>query len=175
MIFDLFLASPTMKPRLRARSPRPLALCALAFAAAALAVEAGAADKPPAAAKKSADAILTPEQLRECLAQQSRRDQATESALKVKATIAAENAALVRSGTALNEEAATLDRTSQDAVNAYNAKVDERDRQIAAYEQKLAAYNKEAEAVQALSDAYAKACGNRRYDDRDLADIQRKK
>jgi hypothetical protein len=174
MIFAPFLASSTMKPRPRVRSPRPLVLCALVVAA-AVAPDAGAADKPRAAAKKSADAILTPEQLRECLAQQSRRDQATESALKVKAALAADKAALERSGAALSEEATTLDRTSEDAVNAYNAKVDERDQQIAAYEQKLAAYNKDAESVQALTDAYAKTCGNRRYDDRDLADIQRKK
>ena len=93
----------------------------------------------------------------------------------MKTEIAADKAAIDRSGTTLSEEATTLDRTSEDAVNAYNAKVDERNKQIEAYEAKAAAYNKEAEAVQALNDAYAKSCSNRRYDDRDLNDIQRKK
>ena len=70
---------------------------------------------------------------------------------------------------------ATLDKTSEDAVAAYNARVDERNKQIETYEAKVAAYNKDAEGVRALVDEYAKSCANRRYDDRDLADIQRKK
>jgi hypothetical protein len=165
-----------MKPHPHDRSPRRLALCtAAAVLAAVVAADAGAADKQRTPAKKSADAILTPDQLRECLAQQSRRDQATDAALKAKADVAADKAAIERSGAALSEEATTLDRTSEDAVNAYNEKVDERNKKIESYEQKVAAYNKDAASVQALSDAYAKTCGNRRYDDRDLADIQRKK
>jgi hypothetical protein len=162
-----------MKPHLPASFARRIALCAAAGAL--VAAGAGAADKTRPPAKKSADAILTPAQLRECVAQQAKRDQATEAALKAKAGIAAEKAAIDRSGSALSEAATTLDRTSVDAVDAYNAKVDERNQQIAAYEAKVAAYNKDADNVQALTDAYAKTCGNRRYDDRDLADIQRRK
>jgi hypothetical protein len=161
----------TLQPN---RSVRRAARC-IAVAALVVAASAGAADKPRAPAKKNADAILTPTQLRECLAQQSKRDQATDAALKTKAEIAADKAAIDRSGTSLSEEATTLDRTSPDAVAAFNAKVDERNRQIEAYEAKVAAYNKDADNVQALTDAYAKTCGNRRYDERDLADIQRKK
>ena len=131
-----------------------------------------AASPPPAAAKTP---LLTPEQLRDCLDKQTRRDKATNAALKTKADVAAAKAAIDRSGNALSEEATTLDRTSEDAVNAYNAKVDDRNKQIEAYEAKAAAYNKEAESVQALNDAYAQTCSNRRYDDRDLSDIQRKK
>lgn len=136
---------------------------------------AAAADKARTPAAKKADAILTPEQLRDCLTQQGRRDKATDAALKVKSEIAAEKAAVDRSGTELSEGAASLDRTSEDAVNAYNAKVDERNRRIDAYEQRVAAYNKDAEALQTMNDAFVKSCGNRRYDERDLADIQRKK
>jgi hypothetical protein len=149
------------------------------FVATALAVllvgGAGAADKSKAAATKKSDAVLTPEQLRDCLDKEARKNKATDAALKAKADIAADKAMIDRSGTALGEEATTLDRTSEDAVNAYNAKIDERDKQIAAYEAKVAAYNKDAADVQALSDAYAKSCSNRRYDDRDLSDIQRNK
>ena len=135
---------------------------------------AAAAEKARTTATKP-DAILTPAQLRECLAQQGRKDKATEAALKTKGEIASEKAAIDRSGTALSDEATTLDRTSEEAVEAYNAKVDERNKRIEAYEAKVAAYNKDAEAVQAMSDAHAKSCGNRRYDDRDLADIQKKR
>ena len=121
------------------------------------------------------DAILTPDQLRDCVAQEQRKTKATDAALKAKAEIAADKAEIDRSGTALAQESGTLDRTSEDAVDAFNAKVDERNRRIEAYEAKVAAYNKDAEAIQAMDDAYNKSCANRRYDDRDLADIQRKK
>ena len=89
--------------------------------------------------------------------------------------IAAEKAEIDRTGTSLAEaQAPTLDRTNAEAVDAYNAKV-ERDKRIETYQAKVAEYNKEAEGVLATKDAYAKACENRRYDDRDLNDLQRKK
>ncbi|HZW72137.1 MAG TPA: hypothetical protein VFF43_01265 [Caldimonas sp.] len=142
------------------------ALCALAAAAVA-------ADKAKPAAKP--DAIMTPAQLKDCLDKQQRRDKATDAALKTKGEINAEKAAIDKSGTELSDAATTLDKTSEDAVNAFNDKVDERNKQIEAYEAKVAAYNRDAEGVRALGDEYAKSCANRRYDDRDLADIQRKK
>ena len=160
---------------------RPLALHSLRVTLLALgtavsfAGSAVAADKakPVPVAKK--DAILTPEQLRDCLAQEQRKSKATDAALKTKAEIAAEKAEIDRSGDALAAESGTLDRTSQDAVDAFNAKVDERNQRIEAYEAKIAAYNKDAAEIQAMADAYNKSCGSRRYDDRDLMDIQRKK
>jgi hypothetical protein len=165
-----------MKPAALLDRPCRVALVAIAVTTMLVAGAAGAADKAKSQpVKKSGDAILTPEQLRDCLEKQTRRDKATDAALRTKADVAAAKAAIDRSGNALSEEATSLDRTSEDAVNAYNAKVDERNKQIEAYEAKVAAYNKEAESVQALSDAYAQTCSNRRYDDRDLGDIQRKK
>ncbi|HEX4235469.1 MAG TPA: hypothetical protein VH041_14330 [Caldimonas sp.] len=157
--------------------PRALngALAATALAAMLVAGGAGAADKTKPASTKKSDAVLTPEQLRDCLDKEARKNKATDAALKAKAEIAAQKAEIDRSGAALGDEATTLDRTSEDAVNAYNEKIDERDKQIAAYEAKVAGYNKDTEAVRALEDAYAKTCSNRRYDDRDLSDIQRSK
>ena len=151
----------------------PTLRTALAVALCALAAAAVAADKSKPAARP--DAVLTPAQLKDCLDKQQRRDRATDAALKSKADIAADKAVIDKSGSELSDAATTLDKTSEDEVNAYNAKVDERNRKIEAYEAKVAAYNKEAEGVRALGDDYAKSCANRRYDDRDLADIQRKK
>jgi hypothetical protein len=144
-------------------------------AAVALLGSAAAADKTKPAPAPKKDAILTPEQLRDCVAQEQRKTKATDAALKAKAEIAADKAEIDRSGTALAQESGTLDRTSEDAVNAFNTKVDERDKRIEAYEAKVAAYNKDTEAIQTMDEAYNKSCANRRYDDRDLADIQRKK
>jgi hypothetical protein len=162
---------PPMKPNVTLPPPLRAALAAAALCA--LAGAAGAADKSKPATKP--DAIMTPAQLKDCLDKQQRRDKATDAALKTKSEINAEKAAIDKSGTELSDAATTLDKTSEDAVNAYNDKVDERNKQIEAYEAKVAAYNKDTEGVRALGDEYAKSCANRRYDDRDLADIQRKK
>jgi hypothetical protein len=152
---------------------RPAAI-GLAFAA--LASAGAAADKkpapPPAAAKT---AILTPAQLRECVTQKEKLGKDTDAALKAKAAMDADKAQIDRSGKALEDEATTLDRTSADAVAAYNVKVGERNGLIEAYQAKVASYNTQAENVLAAKDAYEKACADRRYDDRDLLDIQRKK
>ena len=160
-----------MKPNVTLPTPLRAALAAAALCV--LVAAAGAADKSKPAAKP--DAIMTPAQLKDCLDKQQRRDRATDAALKTKAEIAAEKAAIDKSGTELSDAATTLDKTSEDAVNDYNAKVDERNRRIETYEAKVAAYNKDAEGVRALENEYAKSCAGRRYDDRDLADIQRKK
>ena len=164
-------AVPLMNPNVT--SPTSLRAALAAAALCALAAAAVAADKAKPAAKP--DAIMTPAQLKDCLDKQQRRDRATDAALKTKGEINAEKAAIDKSGTELSDAATTLDKTSEDAVNAFNDKVDERNKQIEAYEAKVAAYNKDAEGVRALGDEYAKSCGNRRYDERDLADIQRKK
>jgi len=162
-------ARSAMKPNVML----PTLRTALAVALCALAAAAVAADKSKPAARP--DAVLTPAQLKDCLDKQQRRDRATDAALKTKGEIAAEKAAIDKSGAELGDALATLDKTSEDAVAAYNARVDERNKQIETYEAKVAAYNKDAEGVRALVDEYAKSCANRRYDDRDLADIQRKK
>jgi len=53
-------------------------------------------------------------------------------------------------------------------VIARNTKVD-------TYRARAEAYNVEADRVLATKDAYEKACANRRFDDRDLSDLQKKK
>jgi len=141
-----------------------------------LAPAAHGADKkaaPPPAAPKTP--LLTQEQLRDCLAQKDKVAKETEAAVKSRAEVDAQKAEIDSSGKALADEATTLDRTSQDAVTAYNAKVVERNAKVDAYKAKAEAYNVEADRVLATKDTYEKACANRRYDDRDLSDVQKKK
>ena len=121
------------------------------------------------------DAILTPAQLQECVHQKERLHAQTDDALKDKAAIEADKAEIARLGTSLAEERATVDRTSEAAVDAYNAKFDQRDKLIETYESRVNAYNLKAEAVKATKEGYEKSCENRRYDERDLNDIKRKK
>ena len=167
--------TPSMNTVFRALGAR-LAVPLLA-ALLAVAGGAGAAEKArkDATATPSGGSILTPAQLRECLAQKQQLHSQTDHALKDKAAIEADKAKIARTGTSLGEQSATLDKTSAEAVDAYNAKVDERDKLIDSYQAKVTAYNLKAEAVKVTKEAYEKTCENRRYDERDLNDVKRKK
>ncbi len=139
---------------------------------------------PAAAAEKARDAtapkppeqrVLTPAQLKECNDQEARVQAMTSAAVKSKAEIAAEKAEIDRSGTAITDELATLDRTSADAVDGHNAKAEMRDKRIDAYQARVAAFNTDAEGLQEKRASYVKACDRRRYDERDLPNASKKK
>lgn len=163
----------TLTP-LRAASRRAapvFALLVALVATAALGAEKKAA--PPPTAPKTP--LLTPEQLRDCVTRKEKLAKDTEAVVQAKAAINADKAEIDRSGAALEEEAKTLDRSSDEAVSSYNAKIIERNGRVDAFKAKATAYNTDAEAVLAAKDGYEKACSNRRYDERDLNDLQRKK
>jgi hypothetical protein len=166
-------------PLSRRAASSPFAVCAVLWAGVLLAGLASAADKPrpaaSAAATKDTTPVLTQAQLRDCMTQKERLQQDTASALKTKVEVDAMKAEIDSTGDALSTEATTLDRTNADAVSVYNAKVGTRNALIDTWQAKVAAYNKDAEGVQATKETYARACENRRYDDRDLNDLQKKK
>jgi hypothetical protein len=156
----------------------PLLIALLAVAGLAAIPAAQAADKPaakPAVAPPAKTPLLSPAQLQACVTQKERLQAQTDDALKDKATIEAEKAEIARMGTSLAEELPTLDRTSEVAVNAYNAKVGERDKLIDSYQARVAAYNTKADAVKTTKESYEKQCENRRYDERDMEDLKRSK
>jgi hypothetical protein len=151
-------------------------LAALAIAVLLVPLAQGADKKSaPSAAPAPKMSILTPAQLQDCIARKDKLGKDTEAAVKTKGALAADKAEIDSTGTALTQDGASLDRTSADAVSAYNARVLERNSRIDAYQARVAAYNVDAEAILAAKEAYEKACANRRYDDRDLLDLQRKK
>lgn len=153
-------------------------ILALSFAGATFAQEKSQPRSPVkgAAPARSATSVLTPAQLRDCLGQRDRLHKQTETALAAKAKIAAEKAEIDRVDAELTSEKAALDQTSEAAVTAFNAKVTQQDAVAAALEAKAKAYNLQAEEVQATRSAYERsACENRRYDERDLDDLKRKK
>jgi hypothetical protein len=157
----------------RLRRSFPLLVCLVAAATTVNAAE-------PARNAASAPAprtppLLTPAQLRDCMTTRDRLHAQTDDALKEKAAVEADKAEITRSGVSLGEQVATLDKTSAEAVDTYNAKVEARDKLIDSYQARVAAYNVKAEAVQATKDGYEKACELRRYDERDLNDLKRKK
>jgi hypothetical protein len=162
----------------RFASPRSSLLRILVAAAAVLAAVPAAegADKARnAPATKPKDPVMSQAQLRECLAKKETLGQRNEAALKAKADIVAAKAEIDRTGAENAAAQATLDRTKKEDVDAFNAKVLARNALVEDYQARAATYNKDVEDIQTMQDSYSSACSNRRYDDRDLADIQRGK
>jgi hypothetical protein len=124
--------------------------------------------KPASFGKGKADGpLLTRAQLRECLAQQGRVRAMSEATLKLQTALDAEKADITRLGAALTDKRAALDRTSADAVQAYNAEALARDQLIDAYNTRTPEFNTKVDALQAERDAFTKNCENRNYDEED--------
>jgi len=137
-----------------------------------------AADKPretkPAAAKPT-PVLLSPAQVRECLAQQQSLRSRADDAERKQAALTASKAEIDRLGTTLKEQLDSLDRTSADAVAAYNAQAAARDKMIDQYQEGVPAFNTEVEALKADRVVHAKTCENKRYDENDEIMIRKGK
>ena len=154
------------------------ALLALWLTAALVTHAAHAADKPKEASfgkGKASGAFLTREQLRGCIAQQTRLAQQDAELQKDQAALAAAKAEIASSGDALKLELAALDRTSADAVTAYNERAAARDKSIDEYEARVPGFNERAEAGRAAREAFGKGCDNRRYFEDDEIAIRKGK
>ena len=140
---------------------------------------ASAADKPKKESSfgggKPAGAFLTKEQLRACLAQQSRVAQQDGAMQKEQAALTGTKAEFARSGEALKGKLDALDRTDVQAVAAYNDEAQTRDKQIDDYQAGVTAFNTRVEALAAERDAFGKACSNRRYFEEDEIAIKKGK
>jgi hypothetical protein len=158
---------------------RAVALGALLLVSAAAASAQGSSTAPSASARsggaKGASAILTPAQLRSCMDQKERLRKQGETAASAKAQIDAQKADIERMEAELAAEAPRVDRTSEEAVNAFNADVGRRDRLLETYQTQVDAYNAQAREMQSTKTAHEKSCENRRYDERDLDDLKRRK
>ena len=137
-----------------------------------------AADKPKEASfgkGKSSGAFLTREQLRGCIAQQTRLAQQDAELQKDQAALGAAKAELASSGAALKPELEALDRTSAEAVNAYNERATARDQRIDDYEARVPRFNERVEAARIEREAFSKGCDNRRYFEDDEIAIRKGK
>ncbi len=115
--------------------------------------------------------VLTREQLRECVAQQSRIAASHAEAVKAHATLGAEQAQLEELGKQLASQAGAVDLNNVDAVAAYNAKVLARQQQADAYAAKAAAVEAQGAALQTRQTEFLKGCDNRRFDPKDAAAV----
>ena len=164
---------------------RTASLAAVLALVSSLAV--GQTSPPPARPKPAAagaaktastsptDRVLSQAQLRDCLDQQTRVEADAAGAEREREAIESLKGGLKDSGTALDGALATLDRSDPVAVDAYNGRVKEREERIGAYESRVAAFNGRVDSIRAARETFVRSCGNRRYDTRDLDDLNRAK
>ncbi|MEP7058670.1 MAG: hypothetical protein ABI809_12955 [Caldimonas sp.] len=160
------------------RNARRIAGAVFVAAGLGAAMQVAAADKPREASfgkAKPGGLLLTPAQLRACLDQQEQLHTRTAETVKDHAAFSADKVEIERLTAALKEQAVTLDRTSADAVAAYNAQVETRDKLLDKYQGGVPAFNEKAEALKAEQAAFAKACENRRYEENDEIAIRKGK
>ena len=151
--------------RTMTRPNRLQCLCVMALLCAAVSQ---AADKPASFGKgKATGPLLSRAQLRECLAQQGRLQTLSADASKLQAGMAADEAEIKRLDAAHKEKFVSLDRTSAEAVAAYNTESQQLDKLIDAYNANTPAFNAKVEALQAERTSFAKDCDNRNYDEKD--------
>ena len=157
-------------------TPRTHPLHLLLAAALMLAANADAADKPASFGKgKATGPLLTRAQLRECLAQQGRIVALSEEAQKLQTGLAADKAGIAQLDAAHKDKLAALDRTSAEAVEAYNGEALLLDKMIDDYNGRTPAFNAKVDALKAERDSFAKGCDNRNYDESDEAAIRKGK
>jgi hypothetical protein len=148
----------------------------LALAATLLCAPTGRAAEPLKSSSfgtgKAAGPLLTRAELRDCMTLNERIRTRSEEAAREVALLEKERAELRQSGEDLKALLETLDRTSADAVEQYNARAGARDRAIDALEARANEYNARAETLVADRAAFAKRCENRRFDERDETAIR---
>lgn len=116
---------------------------------------------------KGSGPLLTRAELRQCLTQQDSLRKSDELLRRERQALDEEKSELVRLGAELKEQLAALDRSSQVAVDQYNARAAARDQRIDALEARMAPFNTRVEAIGSERAAFSRQCDNRRYDERD--------
>lgn len=143
-----------------------------------IAISSHAADKPKEATfggGKGSGAFLTKNQLRDCMAQQAKVKQTSADMQAMQDKMNADKADIGKTGETLKADLEALDRTSPEAVNAYNERAVARDKRIDEYQQQVDQFNGRVDAVRAEREAFSKACENRRYFEDDEIAIRKGK
>jgi len=147
-----------------------------AAAACAVLFSAQAADPPKVGSfgkGKGGGPLLTRAELRDCMARQDRVRTQGEEVLRLVEAMDKEKAEITSLGSSLKEKLAALDRTDAAAVDAYNLQAQDFDKRVGAYNAGTPAFNAKADALKSEREAYAKACENRRFDERDEIAIKK--
>lgn len=128
------------------------------------------------AAKETPPAdLLTRDELRACMAQDTRIKAQRQVLVDQRAALDKDQADIQGEGQALKQALETLDRTSEPAVVAYKARAEANDQRIDAYNARLQPFNAAGAALREEEQAYARNCSGRSFEERDELAIKRGK
>jgi hypothetical protein len=155
-----------------------LATLGLMALSAALAWPLGAAAQTPMGNNKSkgpGDRILTRDELRACYKQRDDLKVQRDALDSERSKLDAERADLARDGAALKEAFDALDRTSQEAVDGYNAKAKVRDAGVDAWNVRNGSAKDREKAFDETQGGWRKNCNERRYREEDETALRKGK
>ena len=158
--------------------PTQISFRALLASALLIAVSSHAADKPKEATfggGKGGGAFLTRNQLRDCMAQQAKVKQTQAEMVAMQDKLNADKTDIGKAGETLKSDLEVLDRTSPEAVDAYNERAVAREKKIDEYQQLVDQFNGRVDKARTEREAFSKACENRRYFEDDEIAIRKGK
>jgi hypothetical protein len=124
---------------------------------------------------KATAKLLTRDELRACLATQAKQKKEREALVQREKALDGEKPEIVAEGDAIKAARETLDRTSEDAIKAFNQRVLDHDARVNDHNKRNRALITDATAWQAASDQWKTQCGDRRYREDDEIAIKRGK
>ena len=162
-----------MQPHTLSRRGVPVAVLAVAALLAATpathaADDGGVLGKGPAHGK-----TLSRSQLRQCLALQDDLEARGQAAVKARADLDAAKAEFDRFDAQLQADRSSLNASDKAAVDAYNARLDQRKRMVADYEAKRPQAQEQADRFNAVRQEWKGECENRPYRDADYAAVNK--
>ncbi len=122
-------------------------------------------DGPPRGAR------LSQAQLRACLDLQPQVTQQSEAITRAKAELDADKLEFDRFEAQLKTDRDRLDTGDKAAVDAYNARLEQRQRMVAEYTAAVPAFSERAQAYNALQQRWSRDCDDRPYDEDDYAAV----
>jgi len=124
---------------------------------------------------KGSGAFLTRAQLRDCINQQAKIKQQDTEMQAQQDKLNADKAEIGKRGDTLKTQLETLDRTSPDAVTAYNEQAAARDKMIDEYQEQVTQFNARVQSFNTDREGFTKNCSNRRYFEDDEIAIRKGK
>ena len=165
------LASATGLPPALAAGPAASPPAAKAPAKAAATPSANA--KPgEAPVGKGSGPVMSRDELRRCMTEDDRLKKETADILETQKSMQQNRSEIDRLGAELEAEKATVDRSSQAAVDAFNEKSRARGKLIEDYKAAAPLFNERVDKLAAGQQGYAKGCGDRKYLESDYDDIK---
>jgi hypothetical protein len=119
--------------------------------------------------------LLTRDQLRACMAHDTRLKAQRQDLIDQRAALDKDQADIQGESQALKQALEALDRTSEPAVLAYNARTEANDQRIDAHNARLQPFNAAGAALREEELAYIRNCSGRPFEERDELAIKRGK